>query len=153
MDCIAWMHQRQARFAIYDIRVALSQRPISALLHCDIRALIVARLALISTATTRKTLWGGGIRNYWRSPMRHNTTPTGETKLPRDTMNNNLSRSDVTPETLDNIMLRARQMRAEATADRLKRLYAAMARPFRHWTASKHAGSDTVIKGGPQGAI
>ncbi len=85
--------------------------------------------------------------------MRHNTTPAEETRLPRDTMNNSLSRSDVTPETLDNIMLRARQMRAEATVDLLKRLGAAMVRPFRRSMESKHNGSDAVIKGGPQGAI
>ena len=85
--------------------------------------------------------------------MRHNTTPVEETELFRDETNNSLSRSHVTPETLDTIMLRARQMRAEATANLFKRLGAAMVRPFRHWMASKPTGSDIVIKGGPQGAI
>jgi hypothetical protein len=50
-------------------------------------------------------------------------------------------------------MLRARQMRAEATVDLLKRLGAAMVRPFRRSMESRHDGSDAVIKGGPQGAV
>lgn len=85
--------------------------------------------------------------------MRHRTITAEETKHLRDTMNNSLSRSDMTPETLDNIMLRARQMRAEATVDLLKRLGSEMVRPFRRSIESRHNGSDAVIKGGPQGAI
>lgn len=57
------------------------------------------------------------------------------------------------PESLDVIILRARRMRAKATAGLLARLFAAVIRPFRYWTGPKHRGSDAVIKDGSQGAI
>ena len=59
----------------------------------------------------------------------------------------------VSAESLDNLILRARRMRAEATAELLSRLGAALVRPFRRWTASNAAGAHTVIKGGPQRAV
>ncbi len=85
--------------------------------------------------------------------MRQETATDKETTLPRDAVDDFTSHPEIKPQSLDVIMLRARHMRAEATAKLLARLGAAMVRPFRRWTELRHADSNAVIKGGRQGAV
>jgi hypothetical protein len=85
--------------------------------------------------------------------MRHDTTNCNDGVLSSEPTKDRPGRSNVSSESLDNLILRARRMRAEATAELLSRLGAALVRPFRRWTASNATGAHTVIKGGPQGAV
>lgn len=85
--------------------------------------------------------------------MRHNTMNDHETPLASGTMDDRTRGADISPETIDNLILRARQMRAEATAQLLSRLGGALVRRFRHSTPSKNVGAHDMIKGGPQGAV
>jgi hypothetical protein len=85
--------------------------------------------------------------------MRHDSTNCNDGVLWGEPTKDRPGRSDVSSETLDDLILRARRMRAVATAELLSRLGAALVRPFRHWTAANPVGGHTVIKGGPQRAI
>jgi hypothetical protein len=85
--------------------------------------------------------------------MRHSKTNFDNGVLSSEIKKDRPGHSDVSRESLDDLILHARRMRAEATAQLLTRLGAALVRPFRHWTAANPVGGHTVIKGGPQRAI
>lgn len=85
--------------------------------------------------------------------MRHSNIDVNETPLETESMYDRPSRTDVTPEAIDTIILRARQMRSDRTAQLLSRLGAVLARPFRQWALSRHVGADAAIKGQPHGAL
>lgn len=85
--------------------------------------------------------------------MRHRNLKENETPLTSATMDDLPSPSDLTPRTLDIILVRARQMRAEATAQLLSRLGTAILRPIRGWMASRRAQTRDMFSGGPQGAV
>lgn len=85
--------------------------------------------------------------------MRHNTMNEHETPLASGTMGDCTSCSDLTPEALDSLILKARQMRAEATTRLLSRLGAAMVGSFRGRTLPKLTGTASAVNGGPQRAV
>ena len=85
--------------------------------------------------------------------MRHDKVNGDDKLLARGTMVDRPSGPDLKPETLDNLILRARRMRAEALADLLSRLGAAMVRPFRGRALPKLAGVASRVEGEPQRAV
>lgn len=85
--------------------------------------------------------------------MRHDTVAGDDRLLHSESIGDRLYRSDLTPETLENLISTARRKRAEATAELLARLGAAMIHPFRGPAASKPAGTRCPVAGKPQSAV
>ncbi len=81
--------------------------------------------------------------------MRRNTTKDHEKPLARK----DLGGPDIPFETVDSLVLRARQMRAEATADLLSRLGAAMVRRLRPLASSRRSDLQNVVNGGSRRAV
>lgn len=85
--------------------------------------------------------------------MRHDTVTGDDRLLRRESIGDRLYRSDLTPETLENLISTARRKRAEATAELLARLGAALIHPFRGTAAPKSAGTRSPVAGEPQRAV
>jgi len=85
--------------------------------------------------------------------MRHNTMTDHEAPLVSGNMDFRTRGADISPKTIDNLILHARQMRADATAQLLSRLGASLVRRFRRSTPSNNIGARDMINGGPQSAV